>query len=312
MLTDALLVTLATPATWPLALAAFLLRGGLLLVVLPIIVLPSPVSLGNVLGPAITTVVLSGVPVELAIVVVFMAIAVVAWILVGGWIAAAVEAEGARIVAGQDDSGAPGAAGENAISGRAALRIVAARLVAHIPTIAALAWGSARLVSVAYRELTSPSDVVSPIVLRVLRGAPDAIAILVVIWMVGEILGGLAARRIVLGGVDVPHALGAAVEAMVRHPLVALIGFWVPGAGLVVVLLPSAVAAALAWGAVRVAMGSSTDPVGPTLAVLVFVGLWTIGLLLVAVTTAWRAAVWSVAARHPWNRRAAAEGPTAG
>ena len=46
-LTGALLVTLATPATWPLALAAFLIRGGILLVTLPIVVLPTPVGSGQ-------------------------------------------------------------------------------------------------------------------------------------------------------------------------------------------------------------------------------------------------------------------------
>ena len=40
----------------------------------------------------------------------------------------------------------------------------------------ALLWGSARLIDLAYRELTSPFDVSTPIVVRVLRGAPEAIA----------------------------------------------------------------------------------------------------------------------------------------
>ena len=53
-LTRALLATLATPVTWPLALAAFLLRGGILVFTLPILVLPTPVGLGNVLAPTIT------------------------------------------------------------------------------------------------------------------------------------------------------------------------------------------------------------------------------------------------------------------
>jgi hypothetical protein len=296
-LADALLITLATPATWPLALAAFLLRGGLLLVLLPIVVLPSPVSLANVLGPVLTTVVLSGVPVELAVLVGVMALAAVVWVLGGGLIAAAVEAEGARMVAGRGDGLDRGTPSERGISGQAALRILTARLVAHLPTIVVFLWGAARLVSVAYRELTSPSDVVSPIVWRVLRGAPEVILVLVVIWAAGEIIGGLAARRIILGGVDVPRALGQAAGAMIRHPLVAIVGFWVPAIGLALVLVPSALAAAVAWGAVRVAMGTSTNPIGPMLAVLVFVALWTVGVLLIAVTTAWRAAVWSVAAR---------------
>jgi hypothetical protein len=296
-LAEALLVTLATPATWPLALAAFLLRGGLLLVLLPIVVLPSPVSLGNVVGPALTTVVLSGVPVELFAVVGLVALVIVAWVVIGGLIAASVEAEGARIVAFQDDGASPGMAGEAAILGPTTLRILAVRLVAHVPTVLVLVWGLARLTSVTYLELTSPTDVVSPIALRVLRGAPEAVVIVALVWMGGEILGGLAARRVVLTGTDMTRALGHGLRTMSRHPIVALAGFWVPAGGLALIILPSAVAAAVAWGAVRVAMGDPTNPVGPTVAVLVFVAIWTAGLFLIAVTTAWRGAVWSVVAR---------------
>jgi hypothetical protein len=110
----------------------------------------------------------------------------------------------------------------------------------------------------------------------------------------------------------VPRALGQGVVAVVRHPLVVFTGFWVPAAALVLVLLPSAAAAAMAWGVVRVAMGSSTDPFGATLAVLIFVALWLVGLLVIAVTTAWRAAVWSVAERDRWGRQAASQGPPTG
>lgn len=303
-LIDALLITLAAPATWPLALAAFLLRGGLLLVLLPIVVLPSPVSLGNVLGPALTTVVLSGVPVGLGIAVGLLAFAVVAWIAIGGLAAAAFEAEAARLVSRHEDETAPDRdGGASAAVTLVAVRILAARLVVHVPTVVTVVWGSARLVTVAYRELTSPAEVTSPIALRVLRGAPEAVAAILILWVVGEILGGVAARRIALGGATVPGALREAVVTVVRHPLVTLTGFCVPAAALALVVLPSAVAAAASWAAVRVAMGSSADAVGPTLAVLLFVALWTVGLLLIAVVVAWRAAVWSVAERDRWGRR---------
>ena len=63
-LSGGLLVTLATPATWPLALAAFLIRGGIVLVVLPIVVLPTPVGLGNAFGPTLTAIALGQLPLE--------------------------------------------------------------------------------------------------------------------------------------------------------------------------------------------------------------------------------------------------------
>ncbi len=91
-----LLVTLATPATWPLALATFLLRGGIVLFVLPIVVLPTPVGIGNTFGPTLTALALGSVPAE-AILCGGLAVAFgLLWLIGGGWLAAALEAEGDR------------------------------------------------------------------------------------------------------------------------------------------------------------------------------------------------------------------------
>jgi hypothetical protein len=292
-LADALLITLSTPATWPLALATFLLRGGLLAVVLPIVVLPSPVSLGNVLGPALTTVVLSGVPVELAVGVGVVVFGGAGWIVLGGLIAAILEADGARLVTAQADVAVSSTEGRDGHAAQVAARILSARLLAHGPTAVAVVWGSTRLVGVVYRELTSPSDVVTPIVLRVLRGAPEVIVALGLVWMVGEIVGGLAARRIALTDSTIRRALREAALAAVRHPLAGLVRFLVPAAGLAIILLPAAAAASVTWAAARVAL-TSAGPIGATLSVVLFVALWLVGLLLTGVTSAWRAAVWSV------------------
>jgi hypothetical protein len=308
-LTGALLTTLEAPPTWPLALAVFFLRGGLLLVVLPIVVLPSPVGLGNLLAPTLMTIVFRGVSPELAILVGFVALAILAWIVVGGLAAATLEAEAARMVARDhdlDDTERP-LPGDHptteARHRRTATRILTARAIAHLPTGVGLLWGATRLVTVAYRELTSPLDVTTPIVLRVLRGAPEAIVAIVTLWMAGEIIGGLAARRITLAGLGVGDALRDAVTAIGRRPLSILVEFWLPTAGLVMILLPSTVAAAAAWQLVRAAFRSQGDPFGATFAVILFVSLWLLGLVLIAVTAAWRSAVWSVAHRDLWPLR---------
>ena len=64
-LIGALLATLRTPATWPLALAAFLIRGGIVLVLVPIVVLPTTVGIGNVFGPALASIAFGSVSGEL-------------------------------------------------------------------------------------------------------------------------------------------------------------------------------------------------------------------------------------------------------
>ncbi len=303
----ALLVTLATPATWPLALATFLIRGGIVLVLLPIVVLPTTVGLGNTFGPTLQSVAFGSVPVLVVVVAGAIGVVALAWVVVGGWLAAALEAEGARIVARDEEVVALGTAGVlpaadvadvaamPTSAGRVAARILAARLVACVPLAVVLALGSIRLVFVTYRELTSPFDVSTPITLRVLRGAPEVVIAIVLAWMLAEIVGAVAARRITLSDAHVREALTGAVSVLVREPLSSLARFVIPAAVLLVVLVPAAVAAGAAWEAVGTVLSEAVDPLPSLLTVIVFVGLWTVGLVLVAVVCAWRAAIWTVA-----------------
>ncbi|MEP6638057.1 MAG: hypothetical protein ABJC39_01795 [Chloroflexota bacterium] len=305
VLIAALLVTLASPVTWPLALGAFLVRGGILLVALPIVVLPTPVGLGTAIAPALSSVAFGTIPPELVVVTAAMTVGTLAWLVAGGWLAAALEAEGARIVAADEDvaaateaAGAGRSANEPATRpepARIAARILVARLIACLPLGVVLALGSVRLIFVTYRELTDPVDVATPIVLRVLRSAPEVVVAVVLAWMLAEIVGAIAARRIVLTGVGVGPALKAAASRSFRQPASVLVRFWLPTIVLVVVLAPGALAAASAWEAVRSVLGGSSDPVRILVTVVAFVALWIVGLVLIGVACAWRAAVWTVA-----------------
>jgi hypothetical protein len=294
-LTEALLVTLATPTTWPLALAGFLIRGGIILVALPIVVLPTPVGLGNVVAPSLTSIAFGSVSVEVLVVTTAVLVGALAWLVAGGWLAAALEAEGTRIVALDTDLTTRRAGPVTPTTGRMAARILAARLLANIPLGLVLAWGSTRLVLVAYHELTSPLDVSSPIVLRVLRGAPEVVVAIVVAWMIGQMVGALAARRIVLARAGVAGALRSALVTCLRHPLSTLADFWIPTCILVAALVPSAIATGSATGAAGAVLDEPDDPVRVLTAVLSLVLLWIVGLLLASVVCAWRAAVWTVA-----------------
>lgn len=309
-LSGALLVTLASPATWSLALAAFLLRGGLILVALPILVLPTPVGLGNLLAPTLTAFVFGGVSLELAAMVATIVLAALAWVVAGGILAAILEAEAARIVAAHEEV-APAAGVRShqlavddlpdALTVRVArrrrteaARVFLARALAHAPLGVALVWGTARLVAVTYRELTNPGDVSAPLVWRVLLGSPDVVAAIVLTWMIGEVLGALAARRVVLARGGIAHALRDATLTLLRRPLAVLADFWLPTLALGLAIAPSAFAAASAGDVVREAMNAPDDPLELFLAVVLFVSLWVVGLVLTAVVCAWRAAVWTV------------------
>jgi hypothetical protein len=280
-----------------MALATFLLRGGVLVVALPILVLPSPVGLGNLLGPTIMDVAFQGVTPAIALFVAVFVTAFVGWIVIGGLIAGALEAAAIRIVIADDvlspraDEAAP--VPPDTLT---PARILGARVIAHLPTAIVFIWASTRLIAVAYRELTSPSDVAVPIAVRVIGGAPEAVAVVATALILGETVGALAARRIVLGESSVWRALQGSILAIGRRPIKVFSGFIVPTLGLVLVLVPAASAASASWTAVRAALQGPGEAFWGALLVVVFVCLWMVGLALVAVISAWRAAVWTVLA----------------
>lgn len=289
----ALSVTMARPSTWPLALGAFLLRGGMIVVLLPIVVLPTPVGVGNLLAPAVMSISLGAIPVGLVVASVGLGVGFALWVVVGGWLAAALEAEGIRIVAD--------AARDHRLATsrrRMAGRILAVRLACLLPLAVVLAVGTIRMVFVTYTELVLPSDATSPIAIRVLRDAPDVPIVIALTWMAGEIVAAVGARRIVLAGEGVGAALRVAVARSVRHPLPALVRFWLPLLAFAVVLVAAGLVVAMAWQAVGDRLAAAQDPIGLLVAMIVvavLVAAWLAGLLLVGAVTAWRGAVWTVA-----------------
>lgn len=290
----ALLVTLATPATWPIALATFLVRGGIVVVLLPIVVLPSTVGIGTSFGPTLLTVAFGSIPIEVIVAAGSIGIGALVWLIVGGWLAAALEAEGTRIIAQDEEVAEPPTSAVAQPAGRVAARILVVRLVASLPLVVVLALGSIRLVFVTYRELTTPLDVATPIAVRVIRGAPEVVIALIVAWMLAEIVGAVAARRIALTDARVVVALAHAVGVVLREPPASLARFWLPSLALLAILVPSALAADAAWAAVRTVLRGEDDPIQLIVTVVAFVGLWMVGLLLIGVVCAWRAAVWTV------------------
>jgi hypothetical protein len=298
-----------------MALAAFLLRGGLFVVALPILVLPTPVGLGNVLAPTLTAFVFGGVSASLLILVATIVLAALTWVIAGGLLAAILESEAARIVAAHEDVAPPSGirphetaaddlseALTQRVLGRRraeAGRVFTARLLAHLPLGVALAWGSVRLVAVTYHELTNPVDVATPLAWRVLLASPDVVAAIALTWMVGQALGAIAARRVVLARGGIVQALRDASLTMLRRPLVVLVDFWLPTVALGLALAPSAVAASAAGNIVREAMNTPDDPIALVLAVVLFVSLWVVGLGLAGMICAWRAAVWTVGFGEP-------------
>jgi hypothetical protein len=293
-LVASLLATLGRPSTWPLGLATFLLRGGFLLVLAPIIVLPSAVGLGNVLAPLLETVVFRGVTPAIAILLASIVVGLLIWLVGGGLVAAAVEAELVRRIVADEETGAAVAAIDHPPVAHPAFRVLTVRLIALLPLLIALIFGAVRIVAVAYRELTVPSNVGVPLALRVVASAPDAVSLVIATWLTGETVGALAARRVVLVGDRVLAAVRAALVRLIRHPLRSATLAVVPLLPLALVLVLVALAGSSTWEALRAALSSATDPLVVLVLVLALVALFGGGLLLIGVISAWRAAVWAL------------------
>ena len=71
-----LLVTLGRPTWWVLALSTFLVRGGLLLFLLPIVSIPSPLAVSNVLAPLIVPVAFGRIGADVLLLAAVSAIAI--------------------------------------------------------------------------------------------------------------------------------------------------------------------------------------------------------------------------------------------
>ena len=284
-LLDALAATLARPAWWSLALAGFLVRGGILLVLLPIVTLPTPAALATALSPAVSSLAFGGLTPALILVIVMaavLALAVVAAVcLAGAWL----DRELLREAAGDDDLAL------DWTPGHASLRdAVALRLAAHLPTLAAAGYATVRLIGAGYDELLSPGDVAVPLALRIAGRAPDAIAVVLAAWLAGEALGGLAARRAAAGAAFGEALRRSARQLLSRRGLATLV---VTTAVLTLALAPFLLAVERAWEHVRDVLLGGADVGFVASALLVLVASWILGLAILGAALAWRSAAWT-------------------
>ena len=292
-----LLVVLPRPESWVVALASFLVRGGLLVFLVPIVVLPSPVGLANILGPTLTTFWLGGMSVGFATIVTALFAAFFAWLVIGSWVAALTDRDLIGLVAADDDLGAGGAIPKPSPMRRRGRiwRLILLRFAAYVPLAIALGYGSLRLVQATYRELTLPTDVVTPIAWRVVESVPDAVVAIMVTWSLGELIGALGARRLVLWGQSLDRAYAGAWMDVLRRPLSSFATFALPLAVSALVVAPIVLAAGAVWDFLRQALAGGVDEaVLVLLTTCVFVATWLAGLLVAGLASAWRSAAWTM------------------
>lgn len=282
----ALLAALARPAWWALALAAFMVRGGFVIAILPIVSLPTTADLTNTFAPTIEALIYGRPSLETVVAGTLLIsgafLVLYGLVFTASWLDLALLHEttsDAELELGWTPAN------------RSVTLALAIRLVAHLPTVVAIAYAVVRIIGVLYLELTSPGDTVTPLAFRVLAQAPDAPLAVGSTWLVGEAVGGLATRR-VAAGEPVVAALGRSIRQVASPRGLATLA--ATTAALVALLVPYLLTVATAWQNVRVALFGDIGEVLILTALVLMVSTWVLGLALIGALLGWRATAWTV------------------
>jgi hypothetical protein len=284
-----------------IGLLGFLARGGAIVFVLPIVVLPTPTGVSNFIGSQALT---AGGPSEGLIWLLAAALAgAMVLILAGTVIGAAADLlllrEAATFVRPRDrwaggPQGRPSSSTPSlALNPGLLLRLTLVRLLWMLPVAVAAVWAASRLVDAAYHQLILPDDLTVPLAIRVLRDAADAAAVVTVTWLLAETFAGLAARRLILGGGSIARAIGWAIVAPLRRPLTTAATLLLGTAGLVLAVVPPLLLANLLWRRLQVLLDGDQPAALTLVTISSFVAVWGLGLLLVALLATWRSLAWS-------------------
>ena len=282
---SAVAATLTTPEWWAMALAAFLIRGGIILILAPIVALPTPAGLITDLSPGFEAILLgtptlAGALLGAALLTILLLL--LGWAgLAGSWLDVAL----ARDAAASDELDLAWQPGRLSSS-----RAFTLRLAAHVPTLIAIGYATVRVVFVSYDQFTSPDDPGVPIIDRVLGRVPAAVALVVATGLVGEVVGGLAARRAAAGLGTRAALVGSVRQALAPRGLAT---FAATTAVLLAVAIPFGLAAERSWEHVRSYLLFGVDAVQLTAAIVVLVATFVLGLAIVGAALAWRATAWT-------------------
>jgi hypothetical protein len=175
-------------------------------------------------------------------------------------------------------------------AGSSSWRALAVRIAAHSPTLLAIAYAIVRVALVSYAQLTALDEPGVPVVARVLGRVPDAIVLVVIAWLLGEVVGALAARRLAAGMSEAAALRGALRQLLSARGLATFVA---TTAVLLAVAVPFGLAAQRAWEHVRSDLLVGVDALQLGAAIVVLVATWVLGLIVVGAALAWRATAWT-------------------
>jgi hypothetical protein len=300
-----------SPRLWLLGIVAFAVRGGLLLLTLPILTIPSPVLLSILfradIGTAGPT---PAFQTTAAVLAVLTALAILVAIIVSAWCDLLAFEETTR-----DDASlelrlgrAPRPFGRQRTS--MLLWLAAIQAAAMLPVLALVMAIVGGLETTVTDQLQRPSELSTPLVLRVLADLGGFLVVGVVLLGFLEVVVSLASRRLLVAGAGLlPDGPGERTETrlavagalrLLRHPIRVLGVAAVSWAVALAVLVAAIASVSLAWSAVRPGLDAlvvSGDPArlaSAPIAVALLCTVWLAVLCLCGLATAFRTALWTM------------------
>jgi hypothetical protein len=305
-------VVIGRPSLWLIGALGFTLRGGILILLLPIFVLPTPVEarllLGTNLGSTgLTQSFLSnlGLAAGLLIIPIAFALLAIAYLELAAFERVVSDEE----TADQREDRPPGP-----LSMGQRRRLISWLAVVQLAAVILLAAAAVPLanavIGVTTDEILRPTVADGSIYLRVLGGVREPLAGFLAAVVVVEMLTALVSRQLLMRGFTlhlgraarrrIRSAPAAALARVFRNPL-RTVGTAILGWALsLAVLMPVVWSLRLAWETVRstyLATGSQTDTQSVTGLVLVTVALAAVfvaGVLLCGLASALRSGLWTL------------------
>jgi hypothetical protein len=188
------------------------------------------------------------------------------------------------------------------------LDLAGIRAICTVPLVVAAVWASSGIYGAVYDELTAPSNLATPLVLRVIESASGPILVVGLAWLATEVVAAIAVRRLVLFNTGIWKSIGGALAQMARRPIssasTAVVSF---GSSIVAIgLAMAATATAFDWcrvaarNQVPVVIKIGTTELTPDLRLAVFllavaaIGIaWIAALILSGIASAWRSAAFT-------------------
>lgn len=300
-----------SPRLWLLGIVAFAVRGGLILLTLPILTIPSPVLLSILFREEIDTAGPSSVfevtAVTLAIVTalaVLVAIVVSAWCDLLAFETITRDDVTLDLRLGREPH--PFGAARTSVL----LWLAAIQAAAMLPLLVLVMVIVGTLQGAVTSQVQRPTDLDTPLLLRVVGDLGGYLALGLVLVAVLEVVVSLASRRLLAGRAGLlPDGPGERTETrlavagalrLVRRPLrvtsVALVSWGVA----IVALALGVVGITLAWAATRPglqALAASGDAVrlaSAPVALALLCAVWLAVLCLCGLATAFRSALWTM------------------